>query len=148
LSREITFAYLGVPLKQRRHIYLEGLILCNTHKALATMSLLSYIDVIPSGFSTLLSTRFYAHIVRPQLEYNLDIYCFTISQLHALEEAQDTCIRRIYGTRGKTSTKVTPHLSRLLSMSEWVSILQTQFLFLYLHLFQDTLLNRLQSYIR
>ncbi|EIE75313.1 hypothetical protein G6F46_003108 [Rhizopus delemar] len=72
----------------------------NIHKALATMNTLSSIGVNPSGFSKLLCTRFYAHIVRPQLEYGLAINRFTVHRFHALEEARNNCIRKIYGARG------------------------------------------------
>ncbi|KAG1177556.1 hypothetical protein G6F36_010796 [Rhizopus arrhizus] len=113
LPRETTFAYLGVPFKPGGYLDSEELIQRNTHKALATMNMLSSIGVNPSGFSKLLCTRFYAHIVRPQLEYGLAINRFTVHQLHALEEAQNSCIRKIYGARGKASTKVMLHMSKL-----------------------------------
>jgi hypothetical protein len=112
------------------------------------MNILSSIVINLSGFSKLLSTRFYAHIVRLQLEYGLAINRFKSSQLHALEEAQGICIRWIYGARGKTSTKVMLHLSRLPSMSERLSILQALFLFCSLSLHKDTLLSRLLPYIQ
>ena len=91
------------------------------------MNVLSSIGVDSSDLSKLLSTRFYTYIVHPKLEYGLIINHFTRSQLHALDEAQGTCIGRIYGALGKTSIKVMLHLSRLPFMSERVSILQAQF---------------------
>jgi hypothetical protein len=106
LPRETTFAYLGVPFKPGGHLDPEELIRRNTQKALATMNILSSVGVNPSGLSKLLCTRFYAHIVRPQLEYGLAINRFTVSQIHALEEAQNNCIKKIYGARGKASIKV------------------------------------------
>jgi hypothetical protein len=148
LPRGATFAYLGVPFKPGGHLDPEELIQRNTRKALATMNILSSVGVNPSGFSKLLCTRFYAHIVRPQLEYGLAINRFTVSQLHALEEAQNNCIKKIYGARGKTSTKVMLHMSKLPLMSERVSILQAQFLFRSLYLPEDTLLTCLLPYIR
>ncbi|ORE04554.1 hypothetical protein BCV72DRAFT_251175 [Rhizopus microsporus var. microsporus] len=78
------------------HLSLEELIQRNTRKTLATMNILSSVGVNPSGFSKLLCTRFYAHIVRPQLEYGLTINHFTVSQLHALEEVQNNCNKKIY----------------------------------------------------
>lgn len=93
------------------------------------MNMMSSIGINPSGFSKLLSTRFYTHIVHSQVEYGLAINRFTSSQLYALEEAQGICIWRTYSARGKISTKVMLHLSRLPPMSERVSILQAQFLF-------------------
>ncbi|KAG1488529.1 hypothetical protein G6F47_013584 [Rhizopus delemar] len=148
LPREITFAYLGVPFKPGGYLDSEELIQRNTHKALATMNMLSSIGVNPSGFSKLLCTRFYAHIVRPQLEYGLAINRFTVHQLHALEEAQNSCIRKIYGARGKASTKVMLHMSKLPLMSERVSILQAQFLLRSLYLPEDALLHRLLPYVQ
>ncbi|KAG1397713.1 hypothetical protein G6F60_008829 [Rhizopus arrhizus] len=123
LPQKTTFAYLGISFKQGGYLNPEELIQHNTRKALATMNLLSSIGVNPSGFSELLSTRVYAHIIPPQLEYGVAINRFTSSQLHTLE-AQDTCIKRIYGARGKTFTKVMLHLSKLPLMSERVNILQ------------------------
>ncbi|KAG1510717.1 hypothetical protein G6F53_006471 [Rhizopus delemar] len=148
LPRETTFAYLGVPFKPGGYLDSEELIQRNIHKALATMNMLSSIGVNPSGFSKLLCTRFYAHIVRPQLEYGLAINRFTVHQLHALEEAQNSCIRKIYGARGKASTKVMLHMSKLPLMSERVSILQAQFLFRSLYLPEDALLHRLLPYVQ
>ncbi|KAG1540170.1 hypothetical protein G6F49_012192 [Rhizopus delemar] len=148
LPRETTFAYLGVPFKPGGYLDSEELIQRNTHKALATMNMLSSIGVNPSGFSKLLCTRFYAHIVRPQLEYGLAINRFTVHQLHALEEAQNSCIRKIYGARGKASTKVMLHMSKLPLMSERVSILQAQFLLRSLYLPEDALLHRLLPYVQ
>ncbi|KAG1139476.1 hypothetical protein G6F38_009802 [Rhizopus arrhizus] len=148
LSRETTFAYLGVPFKPGVRLDPEELIQQNTQKALATMNILSSVGVNPSGFSKLLCTRFYAHIVRPQLEYGLAINRFTVSQIHALEEAQNNCIKKIYGARGKASTKVMLHMSKLPLLSERVSILQAQFLFRSLYLPEDALLACLLPYIR
>ncbi|CEG78940.1 hypothetical protein RMATCC62417_13472 [Rhizopus microsporus] len=112
------------------------------------MNILSSVDVDPSGFSKLLCARLYAHIVRPQLECDLAINRFTVSQLHALEEAQNNCIKKIHGVRGKVSTKVMLHMSKLPLMSERVSILQAQFLFRSLYLPEDALLTCLLPYIR
>ncbi|ORE02478.1 hypothetical protein BCV72DRAFT_317778 [Rhizopus microsporus var. microsporus] len=147
LPREATFAYLGVPFKPGEHLDPEELIQRNTRKALATMNMLSSAGVNPSGFSKLLCTKFYAHIVRPQLEYGLAINRFTVSQLHALEEVQNSCIKKIYGVQGKAPTKVMLHMSKLPFMSERVSILQAQFIFRSLYLPEDALLACLLPYI-
>ncbi|KAG1169418.1 hypothetical protein G6F70_008418 [Rhizopus microsporus] len=87
------------------------------------MNMLSSVSVNPSGFSKLLCTRLYAHIVRPQLEYDLDINRFMASQLHTLEEAQKNCIKKIYGARGKMSTKFMLYIYKLPLMSERVNAL-------------------------
>ncbi|KAG1522961.1 hypothetical protein G6F52_005411 [Rhizopus delemar] len=113
-----------------------------------TMNVLSSIGVNPSGFSKLLCSRFYAQIVRPQMEYGIAINCFNHSQLKSLEEAQDKCICKIYGASRKTSTKVMLHLAKLPTMRERVAILQAQFLFRSLSLPEDTLLYRLMAHIQ
>ncbi|CEG79965.1 hypothetical protein RMATCC62417_14367 [Rhizopus microsporus] len=111
------------------------------------MNMLSSVGVNPSGFSKLLCTRFYAHIVRPQLEYGLAINRFTVSQFHTLEEAQNNCIKKIYGARGKASTKVMLYMPKLPLMPERASILQVQFFFRSLYLPEDALLACLLPYI-
>ncbi|KAL4214188.1 hypothetical protein AB4K20DRAFT_1792719 [Rhizopus microsporus] len=60
-----------------------------------------------------------------------------------IEETQNNCIKKIYSTRGKVSTKVMLHMLKLPLMSERVSILQTQFLFRFLYLPEDALLYTL-----
>ncbi|KAG1169992.1 hypothetical protein G6F46_008291 [Rhizopus delemar] len=64
---------------------------------MSTMHVLSSIGVNPSGFSKLVCSRFYAPIVRPQMEYGLAIHCFDPTQLRSLEEAQDKCLCKIDG---------------------------------------------------
>ncbi|KAL4209363.1 hypothetical protein AB4K20DRAFT_1969939 [Rhizopus microsporus] len=71
----------------------------------------------------------------------------TVSQLYALEEAQNNCIKKIYSARGKASTKVMFHTSKLPLMSERVSILQAQFLSHSLYLPEDALITCLLPYI-
>jgi hypothetical protein len=148
IPHEVSFAYLGAPFKPEGYLDPDELSRRNSSKAVATMSVLMSIGVNPAGFSRLLSTRFYAHIVRSQLEYGLTINRFTSTQLKALEDVQDTCIRKIYGARGMSSTQVVLHLAKLPLMKERVHILQAQFLFRSLHLPSDALLCRLLPHIR
>ncbi|KAG1546448.1 hypothetical protein G6F49_010495 [Rhizopus delemar] len=68
--------------------------------------------------------------------------------LKSIEDVQDTCIREIYGARGKTSTKVMLHLAKLSLMADRVHILQAQFLYRSLHLPEDALLCQLLSHTR
>ncbi|KAG1293756.1 hypothetical protein G6F64_013516 [Rhizopus arrhizus] len=77
---------LRVPFKPEGYLDPDELIRRNSSKELATMNVLN-------------------SIVRPQLEYGLAINRFTNTQLKSIEDVQDTCIREIYGARGKTSTK-------------------------------------------
>ncbi|EIE85550.1 hypothetical protein RO3G_10260 [Rhizopus delemar RA 99-880] len=72
---------------------------------MSTMNVLSSIGVSSSRFSKLLCSRFYAQIVRPQMEYDMTINCFNHTLLKSLEETQDKYIRQIYGVPGKTPTK-------------------------------------------
>ncbi|EIE91862.1 hypothetical protein RO3G_16573 [Rhizopus delemar RA 99-880] len=148
LPQATTFTYLGIPFKPGGHLDPEKLVQSNIFKAMSTINVLSSIGVNPSGFSKLLCSRFYAQIVRPQMEYGIAINCFNHSQLKSLEEAQDKCIYKIYGASRKTSTKVMLHLAKLPTMRERVAILQAQFLFRSLSLPEDTLLYRLMPHIQ
>ncbi|KAG1042623.1 hypothetical protein G6F43_011851 [Rhizopus delemar] len=120
LPQVTSFAYLGVPFKSRGYLDPDELIRRNSSKALATMN----------------------------LEYGLAINRFTNTQLKFIADAQDTCIRKMYGARGKTSTKVMLHLAKLPLMADRVHILQAQFLSRSLHLPDDALLCRLLPHIR
>ncbi|KAG1464530.1 hypothetical protein G6F46_001259 [Rhizopus delemar] len=115
---------------------------------MSTMNVLSSIGINPSGLSKLLCSRFYAQIVRPQMEYGIAINCFNHTQIKSLEEAQDKCIYKIYGASRKTSTKVMLHLAKLPTMRERVAILQAQFLFRSLSLPEHTPLYRLILHIQ
>ncbi|KAG0756959.1 hypothetical protein G6F29_009848 [Rhizopus arrhizus] len=67
--------------------------------------------------------------------------------LKTLEEAQNKCIRKIYGASEKISTKVMLHLAKLPTMKERIVILQAQFLFRSLSLPEGTLLYFLMPHI-
>jgi hypothetical protein len=92
------------------------------------MNVLTYAGVNYNGFDRLLFTRFYAQIVCALLEYGLAINRLTASRIKAPEDAQNECLRRIYGASKCVSTKVMRHLSRLPTMKERINILQAQFL--------------------
>ncbi|EIE92465.1 hypothetical protein RO3G_16987 [Rhizopus delemar RA 99-880] len=144
----IPYTIYNRVLPQGGYLDSDELIRRNSSKALATMNVLNSIGINPSGFSRLLSTRFSAHIVRPQLEYGLAINRFNNTQLKSIEDVQDTCLRKIYGAREKTFTKVMPHLAKLPLMADRVHILQAQFLYRSLRLPDDALLCRLLPHIR
>ena len=95
LPQATTFTYLGISFKPGGHLDPEKLVQSNIFKAMPTINVLSSIGVNPSEFSKFLCSRFYAQIVRPQMEYGIAINCFNHSQLKPLEEAQDKCIRKI-----------------------------------------------------
>lgn len=79
-------AYLGVPFKPGGFLDPESLVIHNYTKALVIMNILKPIRLNPIGFSKLLSSMFYAQIVRPQMEYELTIDLFSHSQLKRLED--------------------------------------------------------------
>jgi hypothetical protein len=97
------------------------------------MNILISVGVNPNDFDRLLSTKFYAQIVRARLEYGLAISRFTASQIKALEDAQNECLRRTHSGSKQASIRVMRHLSCLLTMKERTSILQAQLLFDLLH---------------
>jgi hypothetical protein len=89
-----------------------------------------------------------AQIVRARLEYGLAINRLTASQIKALEDTQNECLRRIYGASKQASTEVMRHLSRLPTMKEQINILQAQFLFRSFMLPEDALLTKLMPHIQ
>ncbi|KAG1552208.1 hypothetical protein G6F46_001215 [Rhizopus delemar] len=105
LPQATAFTYLGILFNPGGHLDPEKLVQSNIFKAMSTMNVLSSIGINPSGFSKLLCSRFYAQIVRPQMEYRIAINCFNHSLLKSLEEAQDKCIlhQRSSMIQGKTS---------------------------------------------
>lgn len=112
------------------------------------MNVLTSIGVNSTGFSKLLSSRFYAQIVRPQMEYGLAINLFSNSQLQQLEYTQNRCIWMIYSAHDCSSTKVMLHLANLPTMNERVRILQAQFLFRSLYVPDDSLLGHLLPHVQ
>ncbi|KAG1210140.1 hypothetical protein G6F69_005755 [Rhizopus microsporus] len=115
LPNEDYFPYLGVPIKSGGIIDKSALLQQNINKALGTMRQLVTLGVNKNGLDYLLSTSFYAQIVRPQLEYGLAITTFNSREIQALENCQNQCIRQIFGGRPFTSTKflIDNHRSKL-----------------------------------
>ncbi|ORE19075.1 hypothetical protein BCV71DRAFT_263271 [Rhizopus microsporus] len=85
-----TFAYFDVPFKPGGYLDPMALIERNSLKVPAMMNTLSSIGVSPFALNR-----------------------FTASQLNAMEEAQGTCNKKIYGARGKASIKVMLHIPKL-----------------------------------
>lgn len=104
------FAYLGVPFKPGGFLDPESLVICNYTKVLVAMNTLKPIWLSPIDFSKLLSSRFYAQIVRPQMEYELTINLFSHSQLKRFGNIQNKCMQMIYGLRDHPSTNVMLHM--------------------------------------
>ncbi|KAG1128454.1 hypothetical protein G6F42_005961 [Rhizopus arrhizus] len=97
IPKQPSFPYLGIPFRPGGYLDAVALVNQNKTKALATMNQLSAIGVHPKGFSPLLGTRFYSHIVRAQLEYGLAITKITTFLSKQLEDVQNVCLRRIFG---------------------------------------------------
>ncbi|KAG1152232.1 hypothetical protein G6F37_002254 [Rhizopus arrhizus] len=92
LLKQYSFSYLGVPFKPGGYLNPQELIEHNVCKAFVMMNVLTSVGVNPNGFDRLLSTRFYAQIVRARLEYGLAINQLTASQIKVLEDAQNECL--------------------------------------------------------
>ncbi|CEP13597.1 hypothetical protein [Parasitella parasitica] len=149
LPNEDYFPYLGVPIKSGGIIDKPALLQQNINKALGTMKQLASLGVNKYGFDYLISTRFYAQIVRPQLEYGLAITSFNLREIRSIENCQNQCMRQIFGGRPFTSTKkVMLHIANLPTMKDRISILQAQFLFRSSSLPDDALLSKLQPYLQ
>ncbi|KAG0822627.1 hypothetical protein G6F18_011706 [Rhizopus arrhizus] len=148
ISKQSSFPYLGIPFRPGDYLNTVALVNQNKAKALATMNQLSAIGVHPKDFSPLLSTRFYSHIGRAQLEYGLAITKITTFLSKQLEDAQNVCLRWIFGGSHTTSTAVMLHMSKLPTMQERTYALQSQFLLRSLTLPEDALLHHLLRHIR
>ncbi|KAG1195055.1 hypothetical protein G6F70_008529 [Rhizopus microsporus] len=139
IPKQPSFPYLGIPFRPGGYIDAIALVNRNKAKALATMNQLSAIGVQPKGFSPLLGIRFYSHIVRAQLEYGLAITKVTTFLSKQLEDAQNVCLRRIFGGSHVSSTTAMLHMSKLPTMQERAYALQSQFLLRSLTLPEDAL---------
>ncbi|CEG74066.1 hypothetical protein RMATCC62417_09335 [Rhizopus microsporus] len=148
IPKQPSFLYLGIPFRPGGYLDAVALVNQNKTKALATMNQLSAIGAHPKGFSPLLGTRFYSHIVRAQLEYSLAITKITAFLSKQLEDAQNVCLRRIFSGSHTSSTTVMLHMSKLPTMQERAYTLQSQFLLRSLTLPEDALLHHLLPLIR
>ncbi|CEG82715.1 hypothetical protein RMATCC62417_16746 [Rhizopus microsporus] len=141
IPKQPSFPYLGIPFRPGGYLDAVASVNQNMAKALATMNQLSAIGAHPKGFSPLLGTRFYSHIVRAQLEYGLAITKITTFLSEQLEDTQNVCFCRIFGGSHTSSTTVMLHMSKLPTMQERAYTLQSQFLLRSLTLPEDALLE-------
>ncbi|KAG1398481.1 hypothetical protein G6F60_008338 [Rhizopus arrhizus] len=148
IPKQHSFPYLGIPFRPGGYFDAVALVNQNKTKAFATMNQLLAIGVHLKGFSPLLGTRFYNHIVRAQLEYGLVITKTTTFLSKQLEDAQNICLRRIFGGSHTSSIAVMLHMSKLPTMQERAYALQSQFLLRSLTLPKDALLHHLLPHIR
>ncbi|KAI7858777.1 hypothetical protein BDC45DRAFT_413535, partial [Circinella umbellata] len=108
-----------------------------------SMRILSSIGLNATGLSRLLSTQLYAQFIRTKLEYGVAITSFTKTALKQIEQAQNKCIRMIYGAHKNSETKVMRHITNLPSMNERVNILQAKYIYRAKFLPEDTLFIQL-----
>ena len=148
LPARSSFPYLGAPIRPGVYLHTFELITNNINKSLETMNQLAMIGLKPDGFDQLLATRFYKQIVWAQLEYGLAISKVISLLSNKLEDAQNICLRRNFGSSSRSSIKVMLQLTKLPTMTERVHILQAQFLLRSLSLPDDTLLACLLPHIR
>lgn len=120
----------------------------NVLKATQSMNALSSIGVNSGGFPPILASRFYAQMIRSQLDYGLTISPLNKKLLDQLETFQNLCIRRIFGGHSRSSVKTMLHLLHFPSMCTRVATLQAQYLYRSTHLPRDTLMAHLLNYIR
>ncbi|KAG1139190.1 hypothetical protein G6F37_013198 [Rhizopus arrhizus] len=104
IPKQPSFPYLGIPFRPGGYLDAAALVNQNKTKVLATMNQLSAVGVHSKGFSPLLGTRFYSHIIRAQLEYGLAITKITTFLSKQLEGAQNVCLRRTFGGSHTSST--------------------------------------------
>lgn len=145
LPRDTTFPYLGILFQVDGTIDTDRLIHRNTSSALSAMRILQSIGINSSGFSCLLSTRLYRQFIRQKLEYGLAITTCNGRQRKALDAAQSTCLRWIYGARERSSATVMAHMEKLPTIEERAIVLQAKFLLRSCHLPEDALPTRLIS---
>ncbi|SAL98562.1 hypothetical protein, partial, partial [Absidia glauca] len=128
IQQASSFTYLGVPFTYGGKIDRDELIRRNSRKMHQSLNVMYSLGVNASGFSRLLSTRFYQQFLRPQLEYGLAISTMPKIKIKKLDSAQDTCIRRIFDAHDKSSTMVMKHLTRTPSMLGRYDILRFKYL--------------------
>ncbi|CEI86205.1 hypothetical protein RMCBS344292_00649 [Rhizopus microsporus] len=148
IPKQTSFPYLGIPFRPGSYLDAVASVNQNKAKALATMNQLSTIDVHPKGFSPFLGIRFYGHIVRAQLKYGLATAKITTFLSKQLEDAQNACLRRIFGGSHTSSTTIMLHMSKLPTMQKRAYALQSQFPLRSLTLPEDALLHYLLPFIR
>lgn len=119
----------------------------NTTTAFSTMNQLSPIGLYSKGFTLLLSTRLYSLIIRAQLEYGLAITKITSFLVTQIEDAQNACLCRTFGSSPWSSTKVVFHMTKPSTMQERSYIIQSQVLLHFLTLPENALLPCLLPYI-
>ncbi|SAL94839.1 hypothetical protein, partial, partial [Absidia glauca] len=141
------FNYLGIPIKPGGQIDTLHLIRHNTAKARRSMNILANLGVRATGYSRLLSCRFYQQFIRPQMEYGLAITIIPKTTLKHLERTQNHCLRQIFRATPQSSTIIMRHLNNIPTMTTRHRILQLKFISRTIHQPADTLLATLIPFI-
>lgn len=126
LPSKDSFTYLGAPIKSASVEYKQALLQQNINKALKAMKQLITFGLNKKWLNYLFSTRFFAQIVRSQLEYGLAITFFNLREIRSIENCQNQYMLQIFGGRPSNSTIVMLHLGRLLTTKDRISIIQAQ----------------------
>ena len=148
IQRATTFTYLGVPFNQHGCINNNVLIDSNTTATVSAMNILASIGVRARCLGKLLSTRFYRQFIRPKMEYGLAITKFSQEDCKTLQETQNTCLRKIYGTKTNQSMAVIHHIPNLENMTDRITILQAKFIFRSFNMPDDALFPTVLPRIR
>ncbi|KAJ8655018.1 hypothetical protein O0I10_009223 [Lichtheimia ornata] len=135
-----SFSYLGIPFNNGTRVDPYLLIQRNTSSTIAAMRTLETLGCNPRGLPRLLAIRLYQQFIRPKMEYGLAITPSTKGQLKKLEQAQDQCLRWIFGGHSKSSTKAFRHMANLPTMQDRVTNLGAKFLVRAFSLPDDALL--------
>lgn len=122
LPNDDYFPYLDVPFKSGGIIDKQALIQQNINKTLGTMRQLLTLGAHKCVLDYFLSTRFYAQIVRPHLEYGFAITTFNLREIRFIDNCQNQCLRQIFGGWPFTSTKVMMYLANLLAKRSYLHI--------------------------
>ncbi|KAI7856383.1 hypothetical protein BDC45DRAFT_567419 [Circinella umbellata] len=147
IQRTNNFTYPGVPFNQAGLICTKALVEHSTTATITTMNVLASIGVRARCFEKLLCTRLYRQFLRPKTEHGLAITNLTNDDNKLLQEARQTCLRKIFGTRNNRSMAVIHHLGNLEYITERITILQAKFLFRSHYMPDDALFPMLRPYI-
>ncbi|KAG2222501.1 hypothetical protein INT45_012815 [Circinella minor] len=148
LQRATKFTYLGVPFTPDGCINTNELIDRNTTAAVSVMNIMASIGVRARCLGKLLSTRLYRQFIRPKMEYGLAIAKLNRDDYNTLQETQNTCLRKIYGTKANHSMAIIHHLANLKFMVDRVTTLQAKFIFRSYHMPDDALFPTLSPHVR
>ncbi|KAG2219714.1 hypothetical protein INT45_006046 [Circinella minor] len=94
----------------------------------SAMNIMASIGVRARCLGKLLSTRLYRQFIRPKMEYGMAIAKLNRDDYNILQETQNTCLRKIYGTKTNHSMAIIHHLANLEFIVDRVTTLQAKFM--------------------